>query len=338
MKENRQTELCSGINPLGPSNKVKAAIRKAAKQVSRSPDTSLKKLKKMFYSRYSIPEGNVDFAGSLNELICLLPSVFRPARVFVFGPAPGVYEQASGLFDAETTIVTPFGNPGLISATDLMKDRAAGDLLFIANPNRITGRYSRGIDEAAASATERGAVVVIDESLLEFAGDDAFPLERLKHDSIITLRTTANFYGLPGLELAYAVSSARTILKLQAVKYSSVNILAVEAARTALRDKTFRKITREFIAGEKKLIIRALEKCKDIRLYESDANVFLLEFQVPAAKVLSSLERAGFLTGGCRGAGGLNGEFLGFSVMKHEYNLKFIRILSKCLKSRVADG
>lgn len=333
MKEKLQIDLCSGINPLGPSKKVKAAIRKASKHISNYPDSSVKKLKKIFYSKYGIQEDNLDFAGSLKELICLLPSVFKPERLFIFGPAPEVYEQASGLFGAETTIITPYGSPGFTSETDMIKQKTAGDLLFITNPNRITGRHIRSIDEAVARASERGAAVVIDESLLEFTGVDGFPLDRLNYDNIITLRTTANFYGLPGLELAYAVSSVPTISRLQAVKYSSVNVLAVEAARTALRDKTYRKVAREFMTGEKKLILKALGNNKNIRLHESDANVFLIEFQVPAEKVFSALDRAGFLTGRCKGASGLSGEFLRFSVMTHEHNKKFVRLLSSCLKS-----
>ena len=333
MKEKRQITLCSGINPLGPSKKVKAAIRKASKHVSNYPDSSANKLNKLFQSKYSIPESNLLFAGSLKELLFLLPSVFKPERVFISGPAPEVYEQASVLFGAKTTITTPVGSPGVISETDLIKQKTAGDFLFIANPNRITGRYIRSIDEAVTHASERGAAVVIDEALLEFTGAEGFPLDRLNHDNIITLRTTANFHGLPGLELAYALSSALTIARLRAVKHSSLNLLAVEAARTALRDKTYRKAAHEYMTREKNIIIKALGKNKNIRLYESDANVFLITFQVPAEKVLSALERAGFLIGRCTSTSGLSGEFLRFSVMKHEHNLKFVRILSSSMQS-----
>ncbi len=157
-------------------------------------------------------------------------------------------------------------------------------------------------------------------------------IEAVRKENLIVLRTTANYYGLPGLELAYAVSSPTIIRKLSKRSICTVSALACEAARTAYKDKAYRRLVKEFLEEEKRTFARALKTMDRVTFYDSDCNVFLLKVECPGKNVPDVLARAGFLIKDCSGVEGLGKEYLRLSVMKHDQNQKLLRILKeRCL-------
>ncbi len=330
LNESRVVDASSGISPLGPSRKVKAAVRKAIKDINFYPDPSLSRLRRFFSSKFGLAGESLLFANSMEELIYWIPALFRPSRVLVAGPSLSIYEEASAASGAAVSFITPLEDSGFHIDAGAIKQNLEGiDLLFISNPNRITGRLTdrKDLYETLKYASEKKILVVLDESLIEFTGDDAYHENISFGDRIIVLRTTANFYGLPGLELAYAVSPAPLTGELSKSKHWSINTLAVEAARTALRDKTYRKLTRNFVDSEKRLFIKSLKRIEGITYYESDSNVLLIKLEYPDEGLLKSLARAGFFIRDCRMVKGLDRSFLRLSIMDHDKNNKLLRIL-----------
>lgn len=321
----RVTDVSSGVCPLGPSKKVKAAIRKAAKDIGLPADRDCRRLAAFFASKFGIQKDCILFANSGSEIVYRCRQAFKPSKVIVAPPAIASKGAA------------PEGKPGRGTADGSARPEAvpdqlcSGDLLIVSNPDRITGSMAgraklRTILHAAAA---RGAVVVLDESLIQFTGDDSFIEEAGTSDNLIILRTTANFYGLPGLELAYAVSSPQTLAKLRNVCRPGLNHLAIEAARTALKDKTYIKAAKAFIREERRLFLYALRKISGLTVFASDSNVFLAKVDSRREEILSRLSRAGFLVRDCGDIDGLDNTYLRLSVMSHDKNSKFIRILKE---------
>ena len=330
LNESRVIDAGSGISPLGPSRKVKAAVRKAIRDIAVYPDSSLSGLRRFFSSKFGLPGESLLFANSLYELIYLIPAVFRPARVLVAGLPLGVYEEASASAGADVSYIISREDSGFLLDTGAIKQNLKGiDLLFISNPDRVTGRLTdrKDLFETLKYASAKKVLVVLDESLIEFTRDDAYYENVFPGDRIIVLRTTANFYGLPGLELAWAASSAPLIGELNAGKHWHINTLAVEAARTALKDKTYRKLTRDFVDGEKRLLLKSLKKIEGITYYDSDSNMLLVKLRNPDERLLTSLAVAGFFIRDGSGVKGLDRSFLRLSIMGHDKNKKLLRIL-----------
>lgn len=332
LNESRVVDIGSGISPLGPSRKVKAAVRKAIKDIAVYPDPSLSGLRRFFSSKFGLAGESLLFANSLDELIYLIPAVFRPARVLVAGLPLSMYEKASASAGADISYITPRGDSGFRLDTGAIKQNLEGiDLLFISNPNRITGRLTdrKDLYETLKYASAKKVIVVLDESLIEFTRDDAYYENVFPGDRIIVVRTTANFYGLPGLELAWAASSAPLIGELNAGKHWHINTLAVEAARTALKDKAYRKLTRDFVDSEKRLVMKLLKKIEGITYYESDSNMLLVKLTYPDERLLTSLAGAGFFIRDGSRVKGLDRSFLRLSIMEHDKNKKLLRILTE---------
>jgi histidinol-phosphate/aromatic aminotransferase/cobyric acid decarboxylase-like protein len=329
----RLIDASSGISPLGPSRRVKSELRRAIKSIDNSPASEIKKLSKLFLSKYGIDENRIIFGNSISELLSVITSVYRPKNALIAGPALGIYESALSASRAGINNLIFDEKTGFSIDTEVLT-KAAGnaDIVFVSNPNRVTGRlYNRKALYEALSHIK--APVVLDESLVEFTSDDDFILN---YDNIIILRSTAFFYGMPGLETAYAVSSCSEMEKMRKGIVCGVNSLAAAAARAALKDKTYKKTANNFISNEKKLIINYFEKTGGIICYGSDTNMFLVRLE-NNNKLGDSLRKEGFLINDCSDIYGLGRAFLRFSVMRHEYNRKFIKILCSCQKNIISD-
>jgi threonine-phosphate decarboxylase len=332
LKEHQVTDVSAGICPLGPSRKVKAALRKAVRNLRISSDPDSASLRKFFRTKFAVAEDAVLFANSLREILCVIPAVCRPAKILVAGPALNIYEDAAR--DCGADFEQVHGGDALAietSAESIVHRMAGSDLLFIARPNRVTGRLMEKSEviRIIANASEKGAFVVVDESLIEFT-DDAGLLEEIPHrKNLIILRTTAHFYGLPGLELACALASPELTVKLRSKSTCDVNMLAGEAAKTAYKDKSYRRLAKEFMEKEKRLLARAFKKMDRVTFYDTDSNVFLAKLDCPAKDVTNALAKAGFLINDCGDIEGLGANYLRLSVMSHDRNLKLLRILKE---------
>jgi threonine-phosphate decarboxylase len=202
---------------MGPSKRVKAAIRKSAKQIKRFPDMEASRLKHLFLSKLGIHQDFILFANSIKELIYFIPSVFKPTRVVIIGPALRIYEKAALAVGADVTYVTADDKSAFIPDGKFIREKMrVADMVFLANPNRVTGKLmdKNILDLVLSESTSRGVKIVLDESLIEFSEGDSYVSDIAGLDHVIVLRTTAFFYGLPGLELSCAFSSPPAINKI----------------------------------------------------------------------------------------------------------------------------
>ncbi len=338
MKEDKIIDVSLGICPLGPSNKVKAAIRKAAKDIKNCPDAAIARLERLFSSKFGVLNDRIIFANSVREVVGSIMRAFGPKRVLIVGPAPRLYEDAASKTGAEAIYLDSSEESGFaFDADKIIKELDGVDLVFIANPNLISGRSVDGatLSRILERSDRKNLFVVIDESLIEFTDEDSFDHVAAAGRNVIIIRTTAHFFGLPGLELAYAVSDQPAIRQLRNVKDCSLNLLSVEAARTALKDKTYGKLTRRFIAGEKELLARELSKVAGVTYYDSDSNVYLVKVERPGA---DPFFKAGLLIKDCSDIAGMGKSFLRLSVMSHDRNLKLIRLMKTLFPPSVPPG
>ena len=328
MKENKLIDGSSGISPLGPSNKVKASVRKAIKKINKGPCEDCVFLKRLFESKFGLSPENILFANSLKELVYLVPDVLKPRRVLIVGPALNIYENASQAAGAEVSYINAMETDGFAFDISLLNDK---DLVFVANPNRISGKMipREKLIEAIAVMKSGRPHFVIDEALIDFAGSHDYLNEILHKGNLTILRTTAFFYGMPGLELAYAVSSPEIINSYRKNKHWDINPLTVQASATAYKDSAYIKASKQFMLREKEMIIRRLSNIEWIKIYDTDTNIILIKINTNSDEVTQRLKRAGVDIKDCGGIKGLDRSFLRLSVMKHEKNLKLISVLSR---------
>ncbi len=319
-----------GSNPLGPSRKVKAAIRKAVKDINIFSGDGLARLERLFLSKYGTDRESLLFANSIRELCFAICRSLRPKKVLIVGPAPGIYQEAALAAGAAVVLLSATEkNFFLPDMPDLVEKADHCDLVFIANPNRISGMVlsETVLKQLLAALSLKDSITVIDESLIEFVDDEGCIKRAANSSKLIVLRSTASYFGLPGLELAWVSAGPALIESLRRAVQSGPSVPAIAAARTALRDKTYRKATERFMKEEKSFLRKAIADMPGMIMYDSNTNLFLLDAGDRAAEIARRAAWAGPAVAQCSDIAGLGSQFLRVAVMKHDHNLKFIKML-----------
>jgi len=321
-----------GISPLGPSRKVKAAIRKAIKDINSGSRDAQVRFEQLLLSRYGLGHDNLLLANSLKELVYAIPQALKARNVLIIGPADNLYRDAARSAGAQIEFLDGREEAGYMPDLSVLGEKSGSfDMAYMASPNRITGRVMDDgkLREAIERLSDGACVLVIDESLIAFTQQDSLMERVQKKRNIIVLQTTACYYGLAGLELAAAASSGAVIAALRERIHGELHLPAVVAARAAMKDSAFRRMTSTFIEEERRLLQRAVSGLHGIGLYGSDSNVLLFKHHPCMAGVARMARKAGLAAELYEGRDGSGPALLRISIMRHEHNLRLIKILKK---------
>ena len=321
-----------GVSPLGPSRAVKAAIRKSVRDINCRPRDAQERLERLLFSRFGIGSANLLLAGSLKELVYAITQALRPGNLLIVGPAIDLYRDAAVFAGSHVEFLQGKEETEYLPDIPALEEKIGSyDMVFMANPNRVTGK---AIEEATIMAmverlSERGCIVVIDEALIEFTRQKSFIEHVPARGNIIVLRTTACYYGLAGLELAFASANEAVIAAMRKSIHGELNLLALVAARTAMKDKSFGRLTEKFMEDEKRLLLRAFRGMEGVGLYGSDTNVLLFKKHVCLPAVARIAEKACLAAELYAGPAGADLPLLRISLMRHEHNLRLIKIMKQ---------
>jgi histidinol-phosphate aminotransferase len=258
-----------GLNesPYPPPSQLVASVIDTLTESNRYPDPVSGTLVTALAQRLAVsPEQLTVGPGLVGMCRALVQSTVDIGDEVVFPwPSFDDYLIDSVLYDARAVPVPTRGDQIDLDAV-LARINSHTRLIFLATPNNPTGAVLDH-DELAMflDATPPGILVAIDEAYREFATRpghaDAVRLGR-KRPHVVALRTFSKAYGLAGLRVAYAVSSANTAKRLRAVLAPfGLSRPAEAAAVAALRlAETFDERTQELIAERHRLsrILREL--------------------------------------------------------------------------------
>ncbi|MEW6515288.1 MAG: histidinol-phosphate transaminase [candidate division FCPU426 bacterium] len=257
-------KLASNENPLGPSPRVREALRRAAGAVHRYPDGACFGLRAALSRRLGVKPGELLLGNGSNELLVLLGQAYlRPGdEVLTSRQTFVVYEMVALLANAKLVAV-PLRN----YAYDLDALRRAVTprtrLIFIANPNNPTGTAVEPRElRAFVDRVPGRCLVVLDEAYFEYM-DPAFQADTLswvrKRSNLVVLRTFSKAYALAGLRVGYGVAHASVAQAIERVREPfNVNHLAQAGAVAALADPAHMRRAVSLAKRERKRVSRAL--------------------------------------------------------------------------------
>jgi histidinol-phosphate aminotransferase len=287
----RIIKLASNENPLGPSPKALAAIRRVGRKVLLYPDGASQSLR-MALARHAglKPEQVIVGAGS-DELIELLGKTFlNPGDSIVVSDHAFIrYRMAGELMGAEVVSVPMRDLTHDLSAmAEAVRDNTK--LLFIANPNNPTGTYN-STDELQEFLTRieqlnarrpRPLLIIIDEAYIDFAKvlakdyPDTLPLLK-RYPHLVILRTFSKAYALAGLRVGYGLADPAVIKALDRVRPPfNVSTVGQVAAEASLADpRQVRRAVNLVLAG-RKLVLPVLSRLP-LQVIPSIGNFVLID-------------------------------------------------------------
>lgn len=236
-------KLASNENPLGPSPKAMAAVKKAVEGLNRYPDGSGFYLSQALAKKYSVELSRIILGNGSNELLELVVRTFvQPGDETISAdPSFVVYKLVTQTVGG-TNVIVPCKD--MRHDLDAMAERitAKTRIVFIANPNNPTGTMNTIAEmDRFMEKVPESVIVVVDEAYFEYVTHSEYPdsLDYLnKGGNILALRTFSKIYGLAGLRIGYGITTPEIAELMNKVRQPfNTNSLAQVGALAALADR-----------------------------------------------------------------------------------------------------
>lgn len=255
-----------------------------ATPLNRYPDPMSNGLRDAIASRHGVARESVCVANGGDELLFNLLFAFGGAgRALVTCP-PDFAEYANFATMCETEVVSVWRDPETfeIDADALVEAARTAALVFLTSPNNPTGNLV-GPAVVRRLLDETGALVLLDEAYVEFAGEDASLVGWVASEPrLMVLRTLSKAFALAGLRCGYLVADPAVIDVLAAVRQIySVDVLAQAVGEAAVRNRPLMEPVVADIVAERERLAEGLAAIDGVRVWPSAANFLLV--RVPEA-------------------------------------------------------
>lgn len=325
-------KLASNENPLGPSAKAVAAVKKAASGLHRYPDGSGHDLTRSLAQYYGVESDRIILGNGSNELIELAARAFVQPGDEVISAAPSfvVYTMVTQAAGGVNVIVPCTENRHDLDAM-AARITPRTRLVFVANPNNPTGTMNTAaeVDRFVEQLPEH-VLLVLDEAYFEYVVRSDYP-ESLGYvassRNVLVLRTFSKIYGLAGLRIGYGIAAPDIVAMLNRVRQPfNTGSPAQAGALAALGDRKHVERSLAMNSEGKQFLALAFERM-GISFIPTEANFILLETARDAAELYHALLRLGVII---RPMGGRR---LRVTIGLPEENARFVRSLETVLSS-----
>ena len=293
-------KLASNENPLGPSPKAVAGMRKALDTLHLYPDGNAFYLKRKVAEKLGVKPENLVFGNGSNEIIEFVGhALMRPGTDIVVSEyCFAIYPIMARMFGANVVSV-PARNLGHDIPEMLRAITPQTRVMFVANPNNPTGTLAAKMEiEKLAAEVPDSVLLVMDEAYVDFLENpaDLLPLVRSgRKPNLLLMRTFSKIYGLAGLRLGYGVGHPELISALEKVRQPfNINSLIQAGAIAALDDEEHLARTKRNNAEGLKYFSEQLQTL-GLEFAPSAAN-FVLVRVGEGQKVFEAMQRVGVIT------------------------------------------
>ena len=351
-------DFSANINPLGPSQRGLSALEAQLRYISHYPDATNDDVLNVIADTYGMNKDQIAVGNGAAELlyaICRLPGYTG-----AFVPAPGFSEYKEALEASRIPVRDIYYRPreddngkpyfevpylALETFAAELKGQDGRIIVFLGNPNNPDGTLldKNHIRTVASMLKDANSLLVIDESFIDFVGNDT--LQDNKHsmrslvnefDNIIVVHSFTKFYAVPGLRIGAAFSNHEIIDQLNTyIPTWSVNTLAQAYTESALNDVEYVKRTKQVLSEEQNYMYNALDAISGITVYQPSANFILFHIEqegVTADSINEALKKHNMIIRNCDSYMGLNNQWVRVAIKDHDNNVRLIEKLTDILK------
>ncbi len=279
-------DFSANINPAGPPASLVIALQQALADPAvlvTYPDLELTELKiALAKASETLPE-NIAVA---NGFVPLLEAALRSLKIArCLLPVPSFSEYRRTLTNTGIAVAPHhldkengfFYQPDNLLRAVLQHDC---DALLLANPQNPSGALceARSMRDLVEMAAKHKIKVLLDEAFIDYIPSQSLTRSVIELENLVVFRSVTKFFAIPGLRVAYAVSSASSIQNLNnRLAPWPVSSLASAAASAALQDSAYIEETLRVNDLRRSWLERELALLK-IYTYPSSTNFLLLRF------------------------------------------------------------
>lgn len=324
-------KLASNENPIGPSKKALAVLKKGSVALHRYPEGSGRRLRESIGQKHKLKPDQVILGNGSDEIMDLAAKTFlEPGDEAILGDQTFAIYHICVTAHHGITVRVPLRDGRFDLEAIAGRVTPLTRMIFICNPNNPTGTMitRRGMDRLLGRLPSN-VLVVMDEAYAEYADDPEFPntIEDVKRGApVLVLRTFSKMYGLAGLRIGYGLSTSAVIEAMNRVRLPfNTNSLAQSAALAALSDETH--VARSLrINREGRRYLSESFKSLGLRFLPSQANFVYVDVGRAGETVYERLLRKGVIVRH------IQGPWLRISVGLPAENRRFVKALAGVLK------
>ena len=229
-------DFSANVNPFGPPEIVREAVRAAASAIDAYPDPCCGPLREKLAALNGVEKGHVICGNGAAELIYTFAAALGPNHALLPTPSFADYESALTAAGCAITFY-PLGRENGFRLTEDILD-AIGPrtgLVLLCSPNNPTGRsVERGLLLRILDRCRRtGTWLFLDECFWELTDEDkAFSLAGSLRagDRVFLLRAFTKAWGMAGLRLGYGICKNGPLLERMSALVQPWNVSAVAQA------------------------------------------------------------------------------------------------------------
>jgi len=262
---NSLVKLSSNENPYGPSKRVREVIVNNFDNACRYPFNMLGDLVQKIAEKEGVSKDHIVITGGSTEGL--------KAVGLTYGLDGGELIAADPTFQSMLRYAENFGayvhrvpvNSQMQHDLEAMAQRVNNKtrLIFICNPNNPTGTLlnAKALKDFISAVDEK-AMVFSDEAYYDFITEPEYPsmTSLIKEGrNVIVSKTFSKVFGLAGLRIGYLIARPDIALRLKNNVMANTNVLAIQAAKEALRDVEFYKFSIAKTDEAKNMIYNTLD-------------------------------------------------------------------------------
>jgi histidinol-phosphate aminotransferase len=324
-------KLASNENPLGPSKKALAVLKKGLAGLHRYPEGSGRKLREAIAQKHKLKPDQVILGNGSDEIMDLAAKTFlEPGDEAILGDQTFAIYHISVTAHHGVSVRVPLRDGRFDLETIGARLTPLTRLVFICNPNNPTGTMiTRRELNRLLGRLPSHVLVVMDEAYAEYADDPEFPntAEDVRRGvPILVLRTFSKLYGLAGLRIGYGFSTPDVIRAMNRTRLPfNTNSLAQSAALAALSDETHVSRSIRMNRDGRRFFSESFT-AMGLRFLPSQANFIYVDLGRPGETVYEHLLRRGVIVRH------IQGPWLRVSIGRPAENRRFISALRRVLK------
>jgi histidinol-phosphate aminotransferase len=289
-------------SPYGPSEKSKSAFQEAFDEANRYPADDVENLRSAIASAHGVQPENITLGCGSTEILRMAADAYLgPGKNLVAAsPTFDFLPHVAGLLGAELRSIALTRDHAHDLDAMLARTDATTGLVYICNPNNPTATLTPKSDlEAFLPKLGTATHMVLDEAYHDFVAPSgaygSFAARAAADPKLIVTRTFSKVYGLAGLRVGYAISSAETAKRLAERRLPmDVSVVAARAALAALGDVTHVKRIASLNANARQEFLNQVN-ARMLRCLDSHTNFVLMRTGDSGKDVADQLRTKGIL-------------------------------------------
>ncbi len=294
--------LSSNENPYGPSDKVRKAMEKAFDLGCRYPYSYSDELFEMIAEKEGVSKNHIVIGGGSTEGLKIAGITYGANGGEIIAARPTFLAMMNYARQWGGTVNWVPVDSNHLHNLDEMEKRISDKtkLIFLCNPNNPTSTLlpKDQLLDFCETASKK-AIVFSDEAYYDFIEEPDYPsmVELVKKGAdVIVSRTFSKVYGLAGLRIGYMIAKPEIAGKLRKNIVAYTNILAVEAAKAAMRDDDFYQFSLAQTKEAKKRIYKTLDELQ-LPYVQSHTNFIFFKSGMDINTLNQKMKAEGVLVG-----------------------------------------